>query len=66
MSYADEFTEVFTFKELIKEVEREIALRESLYPKLLRSGRMEASEAEKRIKRMRAILRVLKAEEGSM
>jgi len=43
----------------IEEVEREIALREKVYPNQVRMGKMRRSVADFHIERMRATLRTL-------
>ena len=44
----------------IEEVEREIALRERVYPHQVRTGKMRPSIADYHMERMRAVLATLK------
>lgn len=55
-------TELFALSidELVKEAERETALRRSVYPGLVAKGRMKADTAERRISNMAAIAQVLR------
>lgn len=46
--------------ELVKEAERETALRRSVYPGLVAKGRMKADMAERRISNMEAIAQALR------
>lgn len=46
--------------ELVKEAERETALRRSVYPGLVAKGRMKADMAERRISNMEAIAQELR------
>lgn len=53
----------------IEEVEREIALRKSVYPRLVASGKMRESVAELHTQRMQAVadtLRWLEANEATI
>lgn len=45
----------------IAEVEREIVMRERVYPHQVRSGKMRQSEADLHIDRMRDVLATLRA-----
>lgn len=49
----------FTVRELIAEVRREVRMRQSVYPKWVRSGRMEQVEADRQLDLMRAVERRL-------
>lgn len=55
-------TELFapSIDELLKEAERETALRRSVYPGLVAKGRMKADVAERRISNVEAIAQVLR------
>lgn len=55
----DEALRRFTVRELIGEVRREIRMRRSVYPKWVRSGRMEQVEADRQIELMEAVERRL-------
>jgi hypothetical protein len=44
----------------IAEVEREIAMRANVYPKLVRTGKMRQGEADEHIRRMRGVLATLR------
>jgi hypothetical protein len=46
-------------RELIAEVRREIRMRRSVYPKWVRAGRMDQSEADRQIDLMEAVERRL-------
>lgn len=46
--------------ELVKEAERETALRKSVYPGLVAKGRMKPDMAERRISNMEAIAQLLR------
>lgn len=39
----------------LAEVERELSMRERVYPKWVQSGRMKVTEADRQIARMRAV-----------
>lgn len=52
---------VVTIDEQIEEVRREIALRELLYPRLIRDKHLRPANAEKTLTRMRAALITLYA-----
>jgi hypothetical protein len=41
--------------------EREVGMRERVYPKWIQSGRMKAAEAQREIDRMRAAAKTLRA-----
>lgn len=49
----------FHVRELIAEVRREIRMRRSVYPKWVRAGRMDQSEADRQIDLMEAVERRL-------
>ena len=46
---------VYTFREKLAEVKREIALRKNVYPKFVESGRLSQEEADRHISVMSAI-----------
>ena len=48
----------------VKEAEREVALRENVYPKWVDSGRMTQFQADGQLKAMRQILAILKWNES--
>ena len=48
-----------TITDAIKELKREIALRERVYPKWIASGRLNKELAEKQMARMKAALQFL-------
>lgn len=48
----------------IAEVERELALRANVYPRMARQGKMRMSEAEEHMRRMRAVLDTLRSMQG--
>lgn len=48
---------MFTKKEILKEIAREIAMRRALYPHKISSGKLSAAEAERRIGILRQIAR---------
>lgn len=49
----------------IKEVEREIAQRERVYPRWVEAGKMPKATADRQIATMRAVLATLKGAQGS-
>ncbi len=51
----------FTIEDLIAEAQRELVLRRQYYWKRIRSGKMRADDAEKRIALMEAIVKRLAA-----
>ena len=55
--------ERFTLAELAREAEREVILREAVYPNRIAVGKMRREQAERQIALMRAIARRLRAEE---
>lgn len=46
----------FTSLDLMKEAEREVAMRRNVYPKWTKAGRMKPAEADMRIAAMQAIV----------
>lgn len=57
----------FSINQQIEEVEREIALRERVYPHQIASGKMRQSIADYHMNRMKAVLDTLnKILEGNM
>jgi hypothetical protein len=54
----------FNLTELAHEAEREVLLREAVFPARVRAGRMSNEEARRRIELMRTIARFLRAEAG--
>jgi hypothetical protein len=42
-------------------VRREVALRERIYPRLVRDGKLRRDEADRELARMRAVLETLEA-----
>jgi hypothetical protein len=50
---------MISLNQQIEEVEREIALRERVYPRQISSGKMRQSVADYHIARMRAVLLTL-------
>jgi len=48
-----------SLRQQIEEVEREIALREKVYPHQIRSGKMRQSIADYHLERMRSVLHTL-------
>jgi hypothetical protein len=50
----------FSLEQQIKSVEREIALRENLYPRQVANGKMRQEESDFHISEMRAVLKTLK------
>ena len=54
----------FTRQDLIVEVRREIALRETVYPRMIQQRRLDPRTAERRLSLMRAVLRALKETHG--
>lgn len=50
-----------TLDEQIKEVERELALRRNVFPRLVASGRMKQDYADICMERMQAVLYTLKS-----
>lgn len=48
----------------IKEVEREIAMRERVYPRWVESGKMTQAAAARQIENMKAVLSTLTASKG--
>lgn len=55
----DEDLSDVTAAEMIAEVKRELALRERVYPNLVRQRRMHQHEADRGMRRMRAVLKRL-------
>ena len=49
----------FSLAQQIEEIEREIGLREKVYPNLVRKGEMRQSVADYHMARMRAVLRTV-------
>jgi hypothetical protein len=56
-------TITFSTDELAREAEREVVLRETVYPRLIMHGKMTPAVAKQRIERMREIARRLRHEE---
>jgi hypothetical protein len=54
----------FTIGELAREAEREVVIRETVFPSRVRAGRMGNEEAKRRVAMMREIARLLRAEAG--
>jgi len=54
-----DFDERFSLSQQIEEVKREIALREKVYPNMVRKGQMRESIANYHLDRMRAVLTTL-------
>jgi hypothetical protein len=54
----------FSLSELAGEAEREVVLREAVFPSRVRAGRMGAEEARRRLEMMRQIARLLRNEAG--
>lgn len=57
-------TLTLTLDEQIKSVEREIGMRESVYPKWVRAGKMSDLKASREIAAMRAVLSTLHSLKG--
>lgn len=51
---------IYSLSDQIKEVEREIRLRESVYPKWIRAGTMTQHDAGYHLGRMRSVLKTLR------
>lgn len=54
--------ERFTLAELAREAEREVVLRQAVYPTRIAAGKMRRDHAERQIAMMREIARRLRAE----
>jgi len=54
-----DFDERFSLSQQIEEVKREIALREKVYPNMVRKQQMRESVADYHLDRMRAVLTTL-------
>lgn len=54
----------FSHQELLACVQREIGLRERVYPRFIQSGKIKADKAEYELAAMRAVLEKLKAAPG--
>lgn len=52
-----------TLPEMVKEAERELALRRNVYPKWIKSGRLSQEKADQQITVMAAIVEYLKLRE---
>lgn len=50
-----------SLRDMVASVGREVRMRESAYPKWVRSGRMTAGEADLELARMRAVLNLVSA-----
>jgi hypothetical protein len=51
----------FSLAELAREMEREVLLREAVYPGRVRSGKMGPQEARRRTEMAREVVRLLRA-----
>jgi hypothetical protein len=54
----------FSLAQLTHEAEREVLLREAVFPARVRAGRMSNEEAKRRIEMAREIARFLRAQAG--
>ena len=50
----------FSYRELCKEVEREVSLRKRVYPNRIETGRLSNYAASKQIAMMQAVLHILR------
>lgn len=55
----DEDLSDVTTADMVACIKRELAMRENVYPKWVRSGRMKASDADREVRRMRGVLKRL-------
>ncbi|MCO6476809.1 MAG: hypothetical protein J5I94_09335 [Phaeodactylibacter sp.] len=53
-----------TLQDAIKEVQREIRMRERLYPGWITSGKLSKAAAERQLARMKYALELLKGKQG--
>jgi hypothetical protein len=53
-----------SLEEMIACVERELKMRERVYPRRLADGRMSAQQVEREMRHMRAVLDTLRADRG--
>lgn len=56
---------IFSLNQQIEEVEREIKLREGVYPRQVASGKMRQSVADYHLDRMRGVLATLQSLNGA-